>query len=388
LANIYLDKLDKYIKEYTNQFNKGKGIQRRKSSEIKRLEWKKYLLNKKLKSEKDKTVRKQLIEQIKAIIQERQQYPCSDCMDDRIKRLRYIRYADDFLIGIIGNKSDCTKIKEDIKNYLNNHLGLELSEEKTLITNAKKSAKFLGFNILTRKTNKTKRNIHGNPIRSLNGKIVLYLSTDVLRNKLLEYGAVKITTRNGKEVWESKARTRLKNNDELEILLQYNSEIRGLYNYYCIANNSSIINSFYNIMEYSLYKTFANKLKSSVRKVLRRYTHNKQFSISYKNEKGKVKYRSLYHDGFKRKKSANVKFGDDFPQTENIIKGINGLLTRLKAQSCERCGSNDEIEVHHVHKLKDLKGKQKWEKEMIARKRKTLVLCHTCHLKLHAGKLD
>jgi group II intron reverse transcriptase/maturase len=388
LANIYLDKLDKYIKEYANQYNKGKGIQRRPNSDTKRLESKKYWLNKKLKNEKDESVRKQLIKQIKATIQERQQYPASDCMDDRIRKLSYIRYADDFLIGIIGSKSDCIKIKEDIKDYLNNHLGLELSEEKTLITNAKKPAKFLGFNIFTRKTNKTRRNINGNPIRSLNGKIVLYLNTGVLRNKLLEYNAVKITKRDGKAVWESKARKHLLNNDELEILMQYNSEILGLYNYYCIANNCSIINSFYNIMEYSLYKTFAGKFKSSIRKMLKKFTYNKHFTVIYEDKNGKTKYRSLYHDGFKRKKSANMRANDDLPQIGIVNGGVNGLLTRLKAQKCEICGSNDKIEVHHIHKLKDLKGKKRWEKAMIARNRKTLVLCHMCHHKLHIGKLD
>ncbi|MFI3164638.1 MAG: reverse transcriptase/maturase family protein [bacterium] len=386
LANIYLDKLDKYMMELTKSFNKGH--KKCQNTEAKRLIDQKYALSKKLEKEKDESVRKQIIKQIKDIIKERRNVPACNDMDDSVKKISYTRYADDFLIGVIGSKADCIKIKEEIKEFLNSMLNLELSEEKTLITNAKSAAKFLSFEIFTRKSNDTKRNKNGNPIRSFNGKIVLYLSTEVMKNKLLEYDAVKITTRNGKEAWESKARTYLYNNDELEILTKYNAEIMGLYNYYCIANNSCVLNQFYCIMEYSMYKTYAGKLRSTIGKVITKYTKDKVFRIPYTDKKGNIKYRNFYHDGFKRKESANLLFSDNLPNTVNITEGRNGLITKLKAQKCELCGSSDKIEVHHVRKLKDLKGKKKWEQKMIARNRKTMVLCSNCHHKLHAGKLD
>nr|DAY86235.1 MAG TPA: Reverse transcriptase [Caudoviricetes sp.] len=388
MANIYLDKLDKYIKEYIQQFDKGLGVRRRRNPEAVKLYDLKSQLNKKLKKEKDENVKKQLTEQIKAIIQKRQSIPASDSMDDSIKRLKYTRYADDFIIGIIGSKDDCFKIKNDIKKFLDERLKLELSDEKTLITNAKRPAKFLGYNIFTRKSNDSRRDVNGNPVRSLNGKIVLSVGTDVLRKKLLDYSAVKITTRNGKEFWKPMARPYLYNNDELEILMQYNAEIRGLYNYYNIANNCFVISSFYHIMEYSMYKTFAGKLRTTMSKVINKYTRNKRFIISYVNKRGEIKYIGLYHDGFKRKKSADIKLKDEFPRTVTITGCGNGLITRLKAQVCEYCGSIESIEVHHIRKLKDLKGKQEWEKRMIARNRKTMVLCSKCHHKLHAGNLD
>lgn len=283
LANIYLDKLDKYMTELTKSFNKGH--KKCQNTEAKRLISQKYALSKKLEKEKDESVRKQIIKQIKDIIKERRNIPACNDMDDSVKKINYTRYADDFLIGVIGSKADCTKIKEEIKEFLNSTLNLELSEEKTLITNAKSAAKFLGFEIFTRKSNDTKRNKNGNPIRSFNGKIVLYLSTEVMKNKLLEYDAVKITTRNGKEVWESKARTYLYNNDELEILTKYNAEIMGLYNYYCIANNSCALNQFYSIMEYSMYKTYAGKLRNTIGKVITKYTKDKVFRIPYTDKR-------------------------------------------------------------------------------------------------------
>ena len=219
LANIYLDKFDKYIKAYIKHFNKGK----------------------------------------RGIVKERLNYPAADEMDDSIKRLKYIRYADDFLIGVIGSKQDCIQIKEDIKQFMADKLKLELSDEKTLITHARKHAKFLGYDVFCRKSNDARRDKNGHLTRPLDHKIVLYVTTETMRKKLLEYDAVKIVKQNGKEVWKPKGRPYMRCLDDLEIISQYNAEIMGFYNYYSIANNSPVIDLFYHIMEYSMYKTYAAK---------------------------------------------------------------------------------------------------------------------------------
>ena len=203
-----------------------------------------------------------------------------------------------------------------------------------------------------------------------------------MRKKLFDYKAARIAVVNGKEVWKSIVRTYMLNLDDLEIVSQFNAEIRGFYNYYSIANNSYVINSFYHIMSYSMYKVFANKYKSSVKKILLKYKKNKVFQVAYENSKGKTLYQSFYHDGFKRKKVAGNINCDTIPRTVSITGGRNSLMERLKLQVCELCGATDKLEMHHVRKLKDLKGKSDWEKKMIARRRKTLAVCSKCHAKI------
>lgn len=67
--------------------------------------------------------------------------------------------------------------------------------------------------------------------------------------------------------------------------------------------------------------------------------------------------------------------------------GTSSLVVRLKANECEWCGAeNTVIEIHHIKKLKDLKGKKEWERKMIGRRRKTMALCKKCHVDLHAGR--
>jgi ribosomal protein L40E len=131
-----------------------------------------------------------------------------------------------------------------------------------------------------------------------------------------------------------------------------------------------------------MYKTFARKYKSSVKKILFQYKKDGTFKVAYENSKGKTLYQSFYHDGFKRKKIAGATSCDTIPRTVTITGGRNSLMERLKLQVCELCGATDKLEMHHVRKLKDLKGKSDWEKNMIARRRKTLAVCSKCHAKI------
>ena len=386
LANIYLDKLDKYMQEYILKFNKGKD--RKRNPEYRKLEVKRRNLVEKLKKAESKADKDIILKDIRQVEMERRNVPYSLPMDENYKRMQYVRYADDFLIGVIGSKKDCEKIKKDIAEFLFRKLGLELSQEKTLITHGQKKAHFLGYSIYVRKSNLPKKDKLGRMVRNYGGRVVLEVESSTIRDKLLSLKAMEITYVDGKEIWKPKARYSMKDSDDLEILRTYNSEIRGFYNYYSIANNSSIINSFKYIMEYSMYKTYATKYRTTKHKIIEKYRVNKDFGVRYKTKDGKEKVCLFYNEGFKRKDiSRNAEV--DSVTDKRLYLGRTSLIQRLEASKCEFCGAeNVPIEIHHVRKLKDLQGKKIWEKFMIARRRKTLALCHKCHVDLHNGRLD
>jgi hypothetical protein len=341
-------------------------------------------LVRKLEKERDKDVRKQMLKAIRDIDKERIQYPYGDAMDVNWRRLKYVRYADDFLIGVIGSKAECVQIKADIAQYLSEKLKLELSESKTLITNAQKLAKFLGYEVFVRKTNNTKKDKSGKMVRAFNGKTVLSVTTEIMRNKLMEYDAIRFDYSTGTEVWKPKARGYMKNNELADIVSQYNTEIRGFYNYYSIANNSFSINSFYNIMEYSMYKTFACKFESSVKKICSKYMKDKKFSVPYTDSKGRIKYRTFYDDGFKRKTAQKDASCDIIPNT--IICKYPSLIQRLKEKNCELCGIEGDTVMFQVRSLKTLKGKNEWEQKMLRMRRKTLAVCFECNDRIHSER--
>ena len=383
LANIYLDKLDKYVKEYIRHFDMG--TKRRPGKESNDLATERKRTVRKLKKIKDGTEKAALVARLKAIEQERAAFPSGDEMDGSYRRLKYIRYADDFILGVIGSKEDALRIKEDIKSFLSESLALELSEEKTLITHTGKSAKFLGYEITVTRNNHQRRDVQGRLRRTYGKRVRLNVSMATLRDKLLEYGAMEIKLRNGKEIWKPKCRSGLIFNDDLEILDRYNRETVGFCNYYLIANNCVVLHNFRYIMEYSMYKTFAGKYRSTVRKINKKYRLNKLFTVKYE-QKGVIKSRTFYKTSFKRRTTAFNGSCDIEPYSIADVSRTN-LTDRLKAEKCELCGATGKLIMHHVRNLKDLKGKESWKRLMSARKRKTIALCPSCHRLRHLGKV-
>ncbi|WP_044640141.1 reverse transcriptase/maturase family protein [Risungbinella massiliensis] len=390
LANIYLNELDQYIEEYKQRFDKGTRWSRR-NKVYRSKEHKNYKLRKSYNkiwntlSEDQKSI---AVREIKKAKKELMEIPYFEPMDKSFRRMHYVRYADDFVIGVIGSKEDCQKIKQDLTNFLMKHLSLELSQEKTLITHSSKKAQFLGYDLVVPRSPMIKYNSNG--ISQRYGMIcTLLVPQKVWVDKLFQYQAIKMIPNTNK--WRSAHRIPLVFNDDLEILETYNSEIRGMYNYYKLATNvSHSISTFKYYMEYSMYKTYANKYKSSVKKIIAKYQINGKFGVKYSTKSG-TKTRFFYDQGLKRQryKIENDPTVDNEPNALKIRGTRTSLMERLLATKCEWCGSeNVPLEMHHVKKLKDLKGKKEWEKFMIARRRKTLALCTKCHVDLHAGKLD
>lgn len=376
LANIYLDKFDKYIKEYAAKFRKGD--RRSINPDYWRLNNKKNRLKQKLQKTSDEQMRKSYLYEIAQLSKQMLSIPHKDAMDADFRRLQYVRYADDFLISVIGSKSECETIKADITQFMREQLKLELSDEKTLITHAQDKAKFLGYEIFIRKSDAVKRNKDGVLKRDFNGAVVLTLNSAVIQKKLTEYNALEVRNIDGKDIWWSKPRRYMTPMKPEDILAQYNAEIRGLYNYYSLATNvSKECASFAFIMKMSMFKTLGWKLNTSARKVRQKYQKDKDFVIPYNDAKGKQKYRVFYNEGFKKR---NAQFDVDYdklPQTMYVP--YPSLVERLKDGRCELCGKEGKVVMHHVRNLTKLKGCNEWEKLMLKRHRKTLVVCEDCN---------
>lgn len=376
LANIYLDKFDKYIKEYVAKFRKGD--RRSINPDYWRVNNKKNRLKQKLQKTSDEQMRKSYLYEIAQLSKQMLSIPHKDAMDADFRRLQYVRYADDFLISVIGSKSECETIKADITQFMREQLKLELSDEKTLITHAQDKAKFLGYEIFIRKSDAVKRNKDGVLKRDFNGAVVLTLNSAVIQKKLTEYNALEVRNIDGKDIWWSKPRRYMTPMKPEDILAQYNAEIRGLYNYYSLATNvSKECASFAFIMKMSMFKTLGWKLNTSARKVRQKYQKDKDFVIPYNDAKGKQKYRVFYNEGFKKR---NAQFDVDYdklPQTMYVP--YPSLVERLKDGRCELCGKEGKVVMHHVRNLTKLKGCNEWEKLMLKRHRKTLVVCEDCN---------
>lgn len=389
LSNIYLNELDTYMESFKTSFNKGG--KRKRATEYGRLHGKVRGLQKKIDSAYEQGNLENvesLKEKVKALKQELIQMPYSDPMDDGYKRLTYVRYADDFLIGIIGSKEDARFIRNEIATFLKEELNLELSMEKTLITNASsKHAQFLGYEVKVFKSQTIRTDSLGRKTRLLNGKVQLKMPHSAWVNKLQKYQAIEMGA-NG--TWKPRPRNYFQQNEDLEIVAQYNSEIRGLYNYYRLAENvSNHIHRFAYFMFYSMLKTFATKYRTHTKQIRQKYMKNGRFVVEYETKRG-TKQIHFIERSFPRVNGLLKEQTDTVPNTRYIMSATK-LSDRIKAETCELCGrSNTTIHMHHVKRLKNLREKSSksyLEQQMIARNRKTIALCKECHVKRHKGEI-
>ncbi|MFI3228293.1 MAG: reverse transcriptase domain-containing protein [Clostridia bacterium] len=388
LANIYMNEFDLFIEKYKEKFDKGNS--RANNPEYNRSKSKWYGYKQTTEKNKDKYSKEELAMR-NAEIQKRfnawSNLPSMEQMDKNYRRIQYTRYADDFLIGIIGSKEDTEKVRKDIKEFLLNDLKLELSVEKTLITHSEEKARFLGYDVTTSKKSKHFIRKNNGKYRMSEGIIKLYIPKEIWRNKLLDNENMIIKKdKNVKEIWKPVARSNFVNRTPVEIIGGFNAEIRGLYNYYSLASNVSVLNKYYYIMQYSMYNTFACKFRCSKNKIIKKYKQNKIFSVEYETTKGEVKKVEFYHDGFKMKPiNKNPKI-DILPKSVTIYNfKPKELIVRMLESKCELCGKEKcVVKTHHVKALKELKPHKTWENIMISKRRKTLVVCDDCYNKIKA----
>lgn len=378
LSNIYLDAFDTYVEqqlipEYT------RGNKRRHNLTYHATRSRAVHLKKKGKRKEAQKLWSQI-----------QRMPSGDPKDPDYRRLRYVRYADDTLLGFIGPKAEAEEIKEKMRDWLREHLKLELSMEKTLITNATtEAARFLGYEIVAQRANDKHHSKSG--YRNINGRIGLRVPTDVIHKHCRKY-MQKGTAIHRNELIED---------EDFTIISQYQVEYRGLVQYYLLAYNICWLHKLRWVMQTSLLKTLAKKHQTSLKAMFEKYRattetpYGEMTCLKIVVERGKDKKPLVAYFGgipLRRQEKATIKdLNPGFYQSRGQSR--NELIKRLLAETCELCGSKQNIEVHHVRKLADLnvkgqKGKPLWMKRMAARRRKTLVVCAQCHKKIHRGQVQ
>ena len=381
LANIVLNELDEFVEnELIPAYTKGK--QRKYNMEYINLSKQEQRARNRGDWRKAKELRKQYTKLASRI-------PNDDCY----RRLHYARYADDFILGLIGSKEDAKMIKGRIKQFLKT-IGLELSETKTLITHARSGkARFLNYhiNLMGRKENKVSP-IKGHRVagthkrRVLSQQLYFSIPTDV----------VKEWRRKVEEKGRSTQRRELLNLSDYDIISTYEVELQGLINYYNRVHNLGQLYYLRYLWKESLIKTLAAKHKARKRTIRRRYERfynlKRQRFIGIEIQRGNKKpLRAIFG-----KKPIQRQMGTAiWDKIQTVYVKRNELINRLLAETCELCNAKHvPVEGHHIRKLKDMKkdyhGKEKpkWVQKMITIRRKVLFVCRSCHQQIHAGLYD
>lgn len=389
LANIYLNELDCFVNKLIREFNKGesRGINpeyRHVSSKIERLRMKYRKMEANASIEALEDLRKQIRELIKV----REGIPYGSPVDANYKKLRYNRYADDFILGVIGSKQDAIEIADKIRSFVVNELHLEIAEDKFAISHASKGVDYLGYKVISYSGNKSLK-------LKVNGTYTLQRVTSeriqlIIPNEKLQ----KFGMKNGYgDMYHHKPNSRpmLCNVSDAEIIATYNAELRGIVNYYSIGNSANRkLEPLVSLARTSCAMTLAHKHKSTTSKVISSMKRPDGEWIRRIEGKDKIHEFRIYRlctDGkVQRISYSNI---DRMPNTHKFVYSHTELIQKLEANTCAVCGSHEKVEVHHIRRLKDVAGsKEVWKVMMAARRRKTIPLCSKCHHLLHQGKLN
>ena len=368
LSNVYLDKLDKFVEqELIPQYTRG--TRRKRNPEYDRIQYQLARARKR----GDRAAARDLEKQLRSL-------PASDPMDPGYRRLKYTRYADDHILGFIGPKAEAEEIKAKLAKFLRETLGLELNQQKTLITHARSQhARFLGYDITVQHS---RDKITGGR-RTVNGTIALRVPRDVIKAQIARY------RRRGKP----SHRPRLQNLDDYNIVRKYGAEYAGVVNYYLLARDVYRLTTLRWNAESSMLRTLARKHRSSVTKMAARHKAKIETSDGLrtcfearKQREGKKDLVARF-GGIILRQDRRAVIRDPAPAPAAYPR--KELLKRLRTRECELCETGTTVTVHQVTGLKTLgkpgPGQPAWAALMAKMRRKTLIVCAPCHDWIHAN---
>jgi group II intron reverse transcriptase/maturase len=379
LANVYLHELDIYVEELRKR--QENGAKKRANPDWARLIYRK---NQMVRRGETRT------KAFRNLMKDLRKTPSKVVNDPEYIRIKYMRYADDWLIGLCGNHTLAEEIKEEVKTFLKEHLKLTLSEEKTRITHAQtEEAFFLGTlltignggeaKVVLQKTSKGKTIQR----RSTGWATIMKAPIEKLLKRLKERGFCTATGEpTAKGLWTSL--------DADQIIQLYSSVNRGLQNYYRFVDNWKQCSRIQYILKFSLAKTLAQKYKISVPEVFQRF--GKNLSLLIKGQGGKADRQVCFY--FNRDWTKNrLAFQGGSQNDIDVVRTLVRLRTRSKlGKPCCICGeAYKQIEMHHVRHIRKLSNKRVatgFNRLLRALNRKQVPVCSDCHWKIHRGEYD
>lgn len=405
LSNIYLDSMDKFIEK--NIINKYKG-RITKASDLKTNNEYRRVMRTQGKSE---VYRRKLTDKI--------------YNDPEYIKITFVRYADDFLLGVTGNLRLAKRIREEIRQFLEQELKLNLNLEKTKITHVSKKTRFLGH-IFSRRIYFTRQKYSSRTVTRKMTLPTLNLDLDRLIKSLKQKGFCDGA---GKPI----PNFQMLNMPQSESNERINSILRGLSEWWKFAGNRRAALAFTSyILRFSTAKMYAAKFKlkrvAAVLKITGRdlarpigrrmksilgATDERidQWAKSVGQDDETVKRQvpgilfSSYSDtpepfrpvikNFKPKHIKMLEENDLHSLKEEIARGSKdknplkalswGLARSVRAMEapCVVCGSKEQVQMHHVQSVSELtKYKTKAKSYGAAVSAKQVPLCKIHHFSL------
>jgi RNA-directed DNA polymerase len=260
----------------------------------------------------------------------------------------YARYADDWIALCNGTKAQAEAIRDEIRTFLRDTLKLELSEEKTVVTNACDGFDFLGFHI--------------QHYPSHNGQRAITLvrpsdkSIERLKDKVRD-----MTSRKGFS------------DNPMFKFMALNAVLRGWMNYYRHCNTSKIANWLDHWVHLRVAEWLVLRHRTCYREMLKQYLKQertrKNFAVKRTNGSDLFLFlmRDVHITPYHPRKRANP-YLQDVPMQSQVVepevdvpdnpwngrteisdwRNIRDEALERDGYQCTKCGSRGDLDVHHI----------------------------------------
>ena len=354
LCNIFMHQLDVFIKNLKKEFDYG--IRARNLVKYENIKYK----IKEAKRVKD-------IIKLKKLYKESQKHPVIDFYDPNYRRLVYVRYVDDWIVGIRGSYKETQNVLQKIKVFCSNTMKLNVNETKIYIANLNKNkVMFLGTNIFRSKHIKfSTKNCSFQQRQNL--QLLMHVNLDRIKSKLSKINMLLGNKPMPKFLWLPLTHD--------QIIYLYNSILRRFLNFYSFVDNYSRFVSWIRWVIYSsAAKLLARKYNLSVTKVFQKFGPHLSSGIF-----------SLYDPKYI---TPNPKFKISVkPVIPNLFAKFKSIAILYNLQ-CFICGSSYKVEMDQVRMMKDFNSKiSAVDRLMIRVNKKQIPLCRKCHILYHRNKI-
>lgn len=386
LSNLILNEFDAYVDKLKKEWDKKRGKEKDKiinpiyDRTHSRLQ---YLKKKIQKKGKFSAEYYEIKKEIREVVKKQRQLNSSIPNPKAHPIFKYVRYADDWIIGIWGSRKAALELKTNLKEFLR-ELKLTLSEEKTLVTNAKKDkARFLGIEIKrfasNRSTILTKSNVLKRNRRIPSGNIWMALPLQSIVHRLVTKGFIE----RKKKKWVCKTKLNFISLPMRDVILRYRAIYNGFYNYYRFTDNIKQIRKIYWILKESLRKTLSRKFKLAKRNLLKKY--GEYLEKNCQTSGGSTTSINFYYPIPTKNP---MDFATNIEPVDPLYAGLWKIRTITSlGEKCSSCESTQDLEMHHLKHIRTINVKlSPFDRDLAKINRKQILLCKECHTKVHKGE--
>jgi group II intron reverse transcriptase/maturase len=381
LANIYYHELDEFVQKLKEQWETPTTNRKnRKSKSYKSLEYQINKVSKEMRTHLPQSKERQLLaKRLKTLRAERLE---TDSLKDKITRIEYVRYADDWMVGIAGNRELAVQIKDELTIFMKDTLAQELHPAKTKITNLRKgNAHFLGYEIFLPR-NRPISTYKGKRVRTIRRgqpQLRFDLPVDKVTQRYAERGYLKQLPDRIRPI----SRASYSVLEDHVIVSHYRKIWLGLLNYYSGCTNRGRLQYIHYLLHMSCAMTLGHRHRTSCSKIFRKHGKFLTVKVPHTDKTISFPYKTSWKISERRWLCGK--------QVTMPVHRYANLVSRSSlGLPCTICDSNsDPVEMHHVKHVKKEGFRYKgFRQQMALLNRKQVPLCKNCHKKVHAGLYD